>query len=128
MFVDDSRATPIEGSPEVDASMLEKGQDISQSTPGQADSQPGEHMLAADYDPSQDRREDEQKRNLGFAVKGIEGGDGDATLDVEMIEVEDEDDIDDIDDMFASITANRKGKERTRTMVRMKRWTFTLLI
>jgi serine/threonine-protein kinase PRP4 len=57
-----------------------------------------EQVSAADYDPSLDRREDEQRR-----VRG-------ANQDIEMID-EDEDD-DDVDDMFALFVADKQKKTK----------------
>ena len=58
-------------------------------------------MSAADYDPSLDRREDEQRR--------VRGAKEELSQDVEMIE-EDEDDMDDVDDMFAVFATDKKKK------------------
>lgn len=60
-----------------------------------------EQVSAADYDPSLDRREDEQRR--------VRGAKEELNQDVEMIE-EDEDDDDDVDDMFALFVADKKKK------------------
>lgn len=66
-------------------------------------------MSAADYDPNQDRREDEGKR-----IHDID----DHTDDVEMI-VEEEDDEEDLDDMFAvAATEKKKVKKIRRVLVR----------
>ena len=59
-----------------------------------------EQVSAADYDPSLDRREDEQRR--------VRGAKEDLTQDVEMID--DDDDEDDVDDMFALFVADKKKK------------------
>jgi len=58
-----------------------------------------EQVSAADYDPSLDRREDEQRR--------VRGAKEELNQDVEMIEDEDEDDV---DDMFAVSVADMKKK------------------
>lgn len=55
----------------------------------------GEQVSAADYDPSLDRREDEQKRVI--------------VVEPEMIEEEEEEE-DDVDDMFAVATNDPKKK------------------
>ena len=60
-----------------------------------------EQVSAADYDPSLDRREDEQRR--------VRGAKEELNQDVEMIE-EDEDDMDDVDDMFAVFATDKKKK------------------
>jgi serine/threonine-protein kinase PRP4 len=63
-------------------------------------------ISAADYDPSLDRREDEQRRVYK-----------DEPMDVETIEEEEEDE-DDVDDMFAvSSTVKKKIKTVKRVVV-----------
>jgi len=65
-------------------------------------------VSAADYDPNQDRREDEGKR-----VHDVDDHAGD---DVEMIVEEEEDDL---DDMFAVVTTEKKkAKQIRRVLVR----------
>lgn len=83
--------------------------------------QPAEHagdeqVLAADYDPSLDRREDERKR---FGVE-------DKPQDVQMIDDEEEEEVeveedegDDIDDMFAVALAD-KPKKKTVKKVKVR--------
>jgi serine/threonine-protein kinase PRP4 len=78
-----------------------------------------EQISAADYDPSLDRREDEQRRVRG--TKDV------SNQDVEMIEDEeeeeeeeeddDDDDDDDVDDMFAVSVADKKTKKVKKVMV-----------
>jgi len=64
-------------------------------------------VFAADYDPNQDRREDEGKR-----IHDVDDLAGD---DVEMIEEEE----DDLDDMFAVVTTEKKkAKKVNRVLVR----------
>ena len=58
-----------------------------------------EQISAADYDPSLDRREDEQRR--------VRGAKEELNHDVEMIEEEEEEDV---DDMFAVSVADKKKK------------------
>ncbi|EEB86900.1 hypothetical protein MPER_15985, partial [Moniliophthora perniciosa FA553] len=58
-------------------------------------------ILAADYDPSLDRREDEQKR-INAPIK----------IEPEVEEVEEEEEEDDIDDMFAVATTSKPKKVR----------------
>ena len=67
-----------------------------------------EQISAADYDPSLDRREDEQKR-----VRAIQD---EPNADIEMIE-EEEDDEDDVEDMFAVATTEKKVKKIRRVVV-----------
>ncbi|EPQ50700.1 kinase-like protein [Gloeophyllum trabeum ATCC 11539] len=69
----------------------------------------GEQISAADYDPSLDRREDEEKR-----VRGVPEGDD----DVEMVEEEEEEDDDDLDDMFAVATKPEKKKKVVKKVKR----------
>jgi serine/threonine-protein kinase PRP4 len=69
-----------------------------------------EQVLAADYDPSLDRREDERKR---FGVE-------DKPQDVQMIDDEEEEieieeeEGDDIDDMFAVVLADKPKKKTVK--------------
>lgn len=65
-----------------------------------------EQISAADYDPSLDRREDEQKRVLG--VK-------DEPQDVQMIEEEEEEE--DVDDMFAVALSDKPKAKKIRKVV-----------
>src|SRR5712691_4633955 len=68
-----------------------------------------EQVSAADYDPSLDRREDEQRR--------VRGAKEELNQDVEMIE-EDEDDMDDVDDMFAvSVTDKKKKVKKVKKVI-----------
>jgi len=67
-----------------------------------------EQISAADYDPSLDRREDEQRR--------VRGTKEELNQDVEMIEGE-EDDDDDVDDMFAVSVADEKTKKVKKAIV-----------
>lgn len=63
-----------------------------------------EQVSAADYDPSLDRREDEQRR--------VRGAKEELNRDVEMIEEDDEEEEDDVDDMFAVSVVDKKKKVR----------------
>ncbi|TRM57165.1 kinase-like domain-containing protein [Schizophyllum amplum] len=71
-----------------------------------------DHLLAADYDPSHDRREDEHKR-FGVPI---------APQQVEMVESEEfeeiEEDLDDIDDMFAIAKPEKKVKKVRRKVTK----------
>lgn len=60
-----------------------------------------EQISAADYDPSLDRREDEQKRVFGVKEEPAE--------DLEVVEEEEEEDV---DDMFAIATTEKKKKTK----------------
>lgn len=64
-----------------------------------------EQISAADYDPSLDRREDEQRRVRG--TKEL------SNQDVEMIEEEEED----VDDMFAVSVADRKKTKKVKKVM-----------
>lgn len=68
-----------------------------------------EQVSAADYDPSQDRREDEQKRVRGFKEE-VDG-------DVEMIEEEEEEEDDDVEDMFAVATIEKKKVKKVKRVM-----------
>ncbi|KAF7791035.1 hypothetical protein EIP86_001994 [Pleurotus ostreatoroseus] len=61
-----------------------------------------EQISAADYDPSLDRREDEQKR-----VRAVNQ---DSDADIEMIEEEEEEE-DEVEDMFAVVTTEKKVRK-----------------
>lgn len=63
-------------------------------------------MSAADYDPNQDRREDEGKR-----IHDIDGH----TDDVEMIVEEDEEE--DLDDMFSVAATDKRKVKKIRRIV-----------
>ncbi|KAI9453902.1 kinase-like domain-containing protein [Lactarius psammicola] len=69
-----------------------------------------EQVSAADYDPSLDRREDEQRR-----VRGVQE---ELNQDVEMIEVEEEEDDDDVDDMFAVSVVDKKRVKKVKKVVK----------
>lgn len=70
-----------------------------------------EQISAADYDPSLDRREDEQRRVRG--TKEV------SNQDVEMIEEEEEEEEgdDDVDDMFAVAVVDKKTKKVKKVKV-----------
>jgi serine/threonine-protein kinase PRP4 len=69
-----------------------------------------EQISAADYDPSLDRREDEQRRVRGGTKEVL-------NQDVEMIEEEEEGEGD-VDDMFSvSVTDKKKTKKVKKVMV-----------
>lgn len=70
----------------------------------QAENTDAEQISAADYDPSLDRREDEQRRIR------------DPALDVQTIEeeVEELEEEDDVDDMFAVATNDTKKAKKVK--------------
>lgn len=68
----------------------------------QAQNGNAEQVSAADYDPSLDRREDEQKRFL---------------KDDPMAIVEEEEEEDDVDDMFAVASSAKKAKKVKKVVV-----------
>lgn len=74
------------------------------SAPGE-----GEQVSAADYDPSLDRREDEQRRVRGIGAKMESHED---TMDV--VEEVTEEEEEDVDDMFAIITSKPRTKKKVR--------------
>lgn len=66
-----------------------------------------DQISAADYDPSLDRREDEQRRVLK-----------DEPMNIETIEEEeDEEEEDDVDDMFAAAITEKKRKKVKKVVV-----------
>jgi serine/threonine-protein kinase PRP4 len=69
----------------------------------------GEQVSAADYDPSLDRREDEQRRARGLGAK-VEPQEDAIDIIEEVTEEEDED----VDDMFAIITSEPNTKKKVR--------------
>ena len=71
-----------------------------------------EQVSAADYDPSLDRREDEQRRVRGAKEELNQD------VDVEMIEDDDEEDEDDdVDDMFAVAVVDKKKVKKVKKVV-----------
>lgn len=73
----------------------------------QAENSGAEQVSAADYDPSLDRREDEQRR-----VRVVK--------DEHITDVIDEEEVleeDDVDDMFAMVTGDRKVKKVKKIVV-----------
>lgn len=94
-------------SPEPNEFTLAKDGDEQAQDTTQTQNEGGEQVSAADYDPNQDRREDEGKRVHDNDHTGDE---------VEMI-VEDGDEEDDLDDMFAVATTEKKVKKIKRVLV-----------
>lgn len=75
----------------------------------QAQNGNAEQVSAADYDPSLDRREDEQKRILK--------DDPMAAVAKTMVEEEEEEEEDDVDDMFAVASSVKKAKKVKKVVV-----------
>lgn len=69
-----------------------------------------EQISAADYDPSLDRREDEEKRVRAVADQ--------SQNEIEMIEEEEEEEEEDeVDDMFAVVTSEKKKVKKVKKVV-----------
>lgn len=68
-----------------------------------------EQVSAADYDPSLDRREDEQRR--------VRSAKEELNPDVEIIEEEYEEDDGDVDDMFAVSAADKKKRTKVKKVI-----------
>lgn len=79
----------------------------------QAQNGNNDQISAADYDPSLDRREDEQRRFKDEPTVEI----------IEEEEVEEEDDDDDVDDMFA-LESEKKVKKVKKIKVMVSRFTY----
>ncbi|KAH8117641.1 kinase-like domain-containing protein [Phellopilus nigrolimitatus] len=96
------RASPVVMSPDIDSfDLAKKGAESNASQPVDGT---GEQISAADYDPSLDRREDEEKR-----VRAVVSKDK-GHQDVEIVEIEEEEE-EDVDDMFALDTTEKKTKK-----------------
>lgn len=81
----------------------------------------GEHVLAADYDPSHDRREDEHKRfGVPHPQQAAEVVESEEFEEVEEVEE------DDIDDMFAVDKPEKKVKKVRRKVTVRSSYTFVL--
>ena len=102
------RRESVSASPVPNEFTLAKDGDEQTQDTTQTQNEGGEQVSAADYDPNQDRREDEGKR-----IHDIDDHAGD---DVEMI-VEDEDDEEDLDDMFAVPTTEKNKVKKIRRIV-----------
>jgi serine/threonine-protein kinase PRP4 len=98
----------VSASPEPNEFTLAKDGDEQTRDTTQAQNEGGEQVSAADYDPNQDRREDEGKR-----IHDIDDQAGDQ---VEMV-VEEEDEEDDLDDMFAVATTEKKKVKKIRRVL-----------
>lgn len=88
--------------------LFKNGDEEDIQTKVQAQDGIAEQISAADYDPSLDRREDEEKR-VRAVVEHPQN-------DVEMID-EEEDEEDDVDDMFAVATSEKKVKKVKKVVV-----------
>jgi serine/threonine-protein kinase PRP4 len=97
----------VSASPEPNGFTLAKDGDGRTQDTSQTQNEGGEQVSAADYDPNQDRREDEGKR--------IHDIDNHAD-DVEMV-VEEEYEEDDLEDMFAVTTTEKKKVKKIRRVV-----------
>ena len=103
------RGESVSASPEPNEFTLAKDDDEQAQDTTQIQNEGGEQVSAADYDPNQDRREDEGKR-----IHDVD----DHADDVEMV-VEEEDEEEDLDDMFAvAATEKKKVKKIRRVIVR----------
>ncbi|TFK45922.1 kinase-like protein [Heliocybe sulcata] len=104
---DTASASPT---PTFDLTKNDEQEDV-QMTAAEAQNGIDEQISAADYDPSLDRREDEEKR-----VRGAPEDDD----DVEMVEEEgEEEDDDDLDDMFAVASTDKKKKKVVKKVKRV---------
>ncbi|THH09984.1 hypothetical protein EW145_g1643 [Phellinidium pouzarii] len=101
-------ASPQAISPTIDSFDLSKQNEQSDTAMRPPDTA-SEQVSAADYDPSLDRREDEEKRVRAVVVKD------DHHHDVEMVEIEEEEE-EDVDDMFALIATEKKTKKVKKVM------------
>ena len=79
---------------------------------GLADIAGGEQISAADYDPSLDRREDEEKRVRCVIGKDAAHTGGDKEVEMIDVEEEEEEEDDDVEDMFALEPTEKKKKKR----------------
>ena len=100
------RRESVSASPEPNGFTLAKEGDEQVQDTTRTQNEGGEQVSAADYDPNQDRREDEVKR--------VHDVDDDAAGDVEMVVEEDEDDL---DDMFAVVTTEKKKAKKIRRVL-----------
>ena len=97
----------VSASPEPDGFTLAKDGDGQTQDAAQTQNEGGEQVSAADYDPNQDRREDEGKR-----IHDVDNH----VADVEMI-VEEEYEEEDLEDMFAVTTTEKKKVKKIRRVV-----------
>ena len=105
------RASPVLMSPSLDNAFdLTKQEDKQLDDNMQVADGTNEQISAADYDPSLDRREDEEKRIRAVVEKD------ESHQDVEMVEVE-EDEEEDVDDMFDLDVTEKKPKKVKKVAV-----------
>ena len=102
-----ARKESVSASPEPNEFTLAKDGDEQAQDTTQTQNEGGEQVSAADYDPNQDRREDEGKR-----IHDVD----DHADDVEMI-VEEEDEEEDVDDMFAVAATDKKKVKKIRRVI-----------
>ena len=102
-----ARKESVSVSPEPNEFTLAKDGDEQAQDTTQAQNEGGEQVSAADYDPNQDRREDEGKR-----IHDVD----DHADDVEMV-VEEEDEEEDLDDMFAVAATDKKKVKKIRRVI-----------
>lgn len=97
-------------SPTPAAFSLAKEQEEDAQVKAQVQDGAQDQISAADYDPSLDRREDEQRRVLGVKDE--------PDNDVQMVEeVEEEEEEEDVDDMFAIATTEKKKTKKVKRVV-----------
>ena len=97
----------MSASPEPNDFTLAKYGDEQAQNTARVHNEGGEQVSAADYDPNQDRREDEGKRIH----------DNDHPIDdVEMV-VEEEEEEEDFDDMFAVATVEKKKVKKVKRVI-----------
>lgn len=75
----------------------------------------GEQISAADYDPNQDRKEDEERRVRDIIAKNELHGDNAMDVVEEEVVQEVEEEEEDVDDMFAIITNKTKKTVKVTT-------------
>lgn len=117
---EDGKLNTLSRSPEPgDFTLAKAEEDDTQGTdPITADGDSQDQILAADYDPSLDRREDEQKRigNTAVRLPAADSQPNDEIEEVEEVEEEEED----LDDMFAVATGEKKPKKVLKKVVKKK--------
>lgn len=106
LYLPPVRRESVSASPEPNEFTLAKDGDEQAQDTTQTQNEVGEQVSAADYDPNQDRREDEGKR-----IHDVDDLAGD---DIEMIVEEEEDDL---DDMFAVVTTEKKKAKKIKRVI-----------
>ncbi|KAI0074693.1 kinase-like protein [Panus rudis PR-1116 ss-1] len=105
------RETPTGTPAPAPFSLVKEGDEEEAQAKAQAQTGNAEQISAADYDPSLDRREDEQKR-----VQAVVDKDNSAA-DVEMVEEEEEEE-DEVEDMFAIATTEKKKVKKVKRVAK----------